>query len=390
MTTFCLAEAAVIQFGWPFESRLFGGPGEGTPLVKGATVGVGELKLEGGETWPAELPVSAEYYLAAGDVVIAMDGTLLQDGVKAALIRQEDVPSLLVQRVARLRARPEFDAQYLWGVIRSNHFADYVRSITTGSVVPHISGPDISRFEWDFPDIHQQRAIGEVLGALDDKIAANRRLVDRCEEYATTLAVSPDVTVSIGELATHFRNSADPLRYGEATVDSYSLPGFDSGMAERVPASELKSSKNALHAPTVLISKLNPRTPRVWLAYPDQEIPALASPEFVALEPNGISVSALWAAARHPEFTSAVAERAGGTTGSHQRVRPEDILVTEVRDVRQLDAAAIAEIESVSTRAIFARRESAALARTRDELLPLLLSGKLTVKDAEKTVEELV
>ena len=37
-----------------------------------------------------------------------------------------------------------------------------------------------------------------------------------------------------------------------------------------------------------------------------------------------------------------------------------------------------------------ARDENLRLAATRDELLPLLMSGKITVKDAEKTVEEVV
>ena len=36
------------------------------------------------------------------------------------------------------------------------------------------------------------------------------------------------------------------------------------------------------------------------------------------------------------------------------------------------------------------QRENQHLAATRDELLPLLMSGKITVKDAEKTVEEVV
>ena len=36
------------------------------------------------------------------------------------------------------------------------------------------------------------------------------------------------------------------------------------------------------------------------------------------------------------------------------------------------------------------QRENWHLATTRDELLPLLMSGKITVKDAEKTVEEVV
>ena len=41
-------------------------------------------------------------------------------------------------------------------------------------------------------------------------------------------------------------------------------------------------------------------------------------------------------------------------------------------------------------RAVQAEQESVRLAATRDELRPLLMSGKITVKDAEKTVEEVV
>lgn len=41
-------------------------------------------------------------------------------------------------------------------------------------------------------------------------------------------------------------------------------------------------------------------------------------------------------------------------------------------------------------RALAAERENMRLADTRDKLLPLLMSGKITVKDAEKAVEEVV
>ena len=41
-------------------------------------------------------------------------------------------------------------------------------------------------------------------------------------------------------------------------------------------------------------------------------------------------------------------------------------------------------------RALAAERESVLLARTRDELLPLLMSGKITVKQAETRAEEVL
>lgn len=47
-------------------------------------------------------------------------------------------------------------------------------------------------------------------------------------------------------------------------------------------------------------------------------------------------------------------------------------------------------MDPLAERAARAVEENLRLAATRDELLPLLMSGKITVKDAEKTVEEVV
>ena len=47
-----------------------------------------------------------------------------------------------------------------------------------------------------------------------------------------------------------------------------------------------------------------------------------------------------------------------------------------------------AQAENLWERGFVAARESETLAATRDELLPLLMSGKITVKDAEKRVED--
>ena len=54
--------------------------------------------------------------------------------------------------------------------------------------------------------------------------------------------------------------------------------------------------------------------------------------------------------------------------------------------LRKFDAAA----EPLHARAYAAMNENRMLAALRDELLPELMSGRLRVKDAEKTVEEVV
>ena len=49
-----------------------------------------------------------------------------------------------------------------------------------------------------------------------------------------------------------------------------------------------------------------------------------------------------------------------------------------------------AQGQALWERALVAERENETLAKTRDELLPLLMSGKITVRDAEKRVEGVV
>ena len=55
-------------------------------------------------------------------------------------------------------------------------------------------------------------------------------------------------------------------------VDHFSIPAFDDGL---LPAHDLGSTilsgKYVLSQPSVLVSRLNPSTPRTWMAYPGIE-----------------------------------------------------------------------------------------------------------------------
>ena len=68
-----------------------------------------------------------------------------------------------------------------------------------------------------------------------------------------------------------------------------------------------------------------------------------------------------------------------GTSGSHQRIRPRDLLEVRVRDVRRLPAAASQTITGLGALCHARRTESVRLSAFRDALLPLLISGELPV-----------
>ena len=118
---------------------------------------------------------------------------------------------------------------------------------------------------------------------------------------------------------------------------------------------------------------------------------ALASTEFATLRPKeGVSTEELWAVCSSPDFIAALQENVTGTTGSHQRVRPEDVLRTTVQDPRGLPAMVRELVRSLVQLAAAAREESVRLAQLRDLSLPHLLSGELRVSDAETLVGEAV
>ena len=153
--------------GFPFKSDRYTEAENDIRLLRGDNIIPGEFRWEGVKRWPADdVKEYGAYWLDEGDVVIAMDRTWIKSGLKYAIVAKADIPSLLVQRVARLRCKPSLDKRYLGYLIASRDFATYVLSVQTGTGVPHISGGQIAEFEFRRPPIEEQRLIAEKLDAL--------------------------------------------------------------------------------------------------------------------------------------------------------------------------------------------------------------------------------
>lgn len=239
---------------------------------------------------------------------------------------------------------------------------------------------------------NEQRKTVGVLRALDDKIAVNDRIVGDAEQLMVLLGRGSggESVVPLSELAEALRDQVVPSNLGATTVAHYSIPSFDSGrVPEQVSPTEIKSGKLRVSESSLLLSKLNPRTPRAWLVEPPPYPPAVASTEFLVLKPkHGVAASAVWSTCSQPHFWEALLGKTTGTSNSHQRVKPADLLATEVTDPRALTSSARSQIESLSKRVAAARAESQRLAALRDALLPRLMSGEMRVRDAERAVEE--
>ncbi|GAB6267758.1 MAG: restriction endonuclease subunit S [Smithella sp.] len=174
--------------GFAFDSSKFTSIVEDIHLVKGENLHQGYIDWENAKRWPMhEWHNLKKFQLRSNDIVVAMDRPWIEAGLKWSVIKQKDPKALLVQRVARLRAREGLNQSFLKHVIGSKLFEGYIKPIVTGVNVPHISGTQIGNFKFSIPNLPIQRKIAAVLSAYDDLIENNNRRIAILERMAEEL-----------------------------------------------------------------------------------------------------------------------------------------------------------------------------------------------------------
>lgn len=338
--------------------------------------------------------VSEETYLertsrvvpSLGDLLYSREGTYF--GVAAEV--PADTRLCLGQRMVLIRPdNRRVSVRYLRFWLNSPVMASYIEGYRDGSVAQRLNLPTIRALPVLLPSMAEQCGMADILGALDDKFEANRKTADKAEELARTIPMSQAVTVAVGSIAMVRRNLVSTAFFANREVEYFSIPAYD---AHRLPAVEsgddIKSGKFLLEEPTVLISKLNPRIPRVWMAVPTGTSPAIGSTEFIGLVPTGVHpIEVIWALCSSVDFSSQLSEMVKGTTGSHQRVATEDVLAIEVPDPSSLSDSAITTIITAVRLARSLRLESERISALRDTLLPNLVCGEIRIRDAETVIE---
>lgn len=163
--------------GFPFPSNSYSKGG--VRLLRGSNVKRGETDWtdEITQCWPEITQDICRYELQSGDLVIAMDGSLV--GRSFARLSKADLPALLLQRVARIRSK-SIDVGYLAQFIGSDLFIKYCDSVKTVTAIPHISAEDIRRFSIPIPPtINEQTAIATALSDMDAELAALEQRRDK-------------------------------------------------------------------------------------------------------------------------------------------------------------------------------------------------------------------
>lgn len=292
-----------------------------------------------------------------------------------------DVPAALGRRMGLLRPKPGVDPRFLSLAYQSPQFqGEIAKRAVQGATVDRIPIGEMAAWPIVVPPLDEQRRIAVVLGTLDDLVDTNERVAERATTLAQSLILRASAQlVGLSELA-ELADSRTVVPRG--LTDHYSLPAFDNGrMPDRVDGVEIKSNKMFIDSDVVLLSRLNPHIPRVWVVYPDPAVMSAASTEFVPMRGLDVAVEEVFAVVSSDLYLMQLSSRVTGTTGSHQRVDKKELFELQVPDVRQLAANERLAITELVREAHASRNACAELRRIRDGLLSLLMSGAVRAEE---------
>lgn len=145
-----------------------------------------------------------KYLVKKGDYVFAMTGATI-----GKIGRLVDGQAYLNQRVLLFKPYKTINKEYLYYVLQSYEFSQYVRNhIDSESAQPNISADTVGSFEFALHSFEDQEKIAEILGSIDRKIENNNRINDNLSKQAIEL------------FNHHFQDVFD----GNLTISHYLIP----------------------------------------------------------------------------------------------------------------------------------------------------------------------
>lgn len=366
----------------------------GIPAISGMSVGNGVLDLSAArrvspDVWNKWMPHKTRKH----DVVLTSEAPL----GRVALV-ESDEPLTLAQRVFGLRGRAGvLDSRFLFYAFQTTQVQSDLQGRATGTTVLGIRQPALLKVQIPAPRYEEQRAIAEVLGALDDKIAANTKLASTADDLATSLFHRAVHGVTLSD-----RTFGDTAVVSGGGTPSTKVPGYWDGDVPWATPTDITSLEGPYLESTHRVisqaglsacaSALYPAgsilmTSRATIgAFAIAQTPVAVNQGFIVVRPvdPGLNYWIFHEMRSRVEEFIALANGATFLELSRGNFKKFKVRLADTRTMEAFGHQA----ESLHAIARTALRENAKLASTRDVLLPQLMSGKLLVKDAERILED--
>lgn len=394
----CIEGGGGIQTG-PFGSQLHASDYvlEGVPSVMPQNIGDNVIHEDGiARIQESDAQRLSKYRMRKGDIVYSRRG----DVEKRALVRDANDGWLCGTGCLRVRLgdNSTHDPAFLSYVLGTDESREWIVRHAVGATMPNLNTSILSAVPLVVPAPMVQRAIAEVLGSLDDKIAANTKLSDTSisllEANFAALGLNRDPesdedVIGIDELVELNPKVSTPVEAEPIYVAMQKLPVSNMSISawERRPA---KGGARFMNGDT-LLARITPcleNRKTGFVDFLDDGQVGIGSTEFIVLRSHaGIPRALSYFIATSERFRIFAIRHMVGTSG-RQRVSALDLTGYSVG---KPDEGALAEFGDLAATTFRLMKsltdENRTLAATRDALLLQLMSGKLRVKDAEKVLE---
>jgi len=186
-----LGDIATVDSGPAFPSSSFGGPDEGIRLLRGENIEPGNLRWIKTRTWPTEMLRGYEHLMVdTSDLIVAMDRPIVAAGLKLAPVTAQDLPALLVQRVARIRPNPDVDTRFLFSILMSPRFAPHLLRSQAGTQIPHITLADLRSYPLSLPGLEIQKQMVRKTDQLFSQISGTKTCVESASKRTEMLKLA--------------------------------------------------------------------------------------------------------------------------------------------------------------------------------------------------------
>lgn len=255
--------------------------------------------------------------------------------------------------------------------------------------MPNLNTGILGEVPVSLPPLDEQRRIAAVLGAFDDLIETNRKTWGRIRDfsvalYADLVTKSSDMDL-LGSVAKVSESKTKPGAGSIRYIDIAALRDGSVTIPEPVDWSAAPSRARMLASDgATLWSTVRPnRRAHTLLVECPPDI--VVSTGIAVIEPQSIGPAELFAACDTQEFLEHLLSRTSGS--AYPAVRASDFRTVPIPRLRDEDAA---WFESVLwplwVDAHAGLLDNERLTHARDELLPLLMSGRVRVEDVEGVV----
>lgn len=388
---------AMGPFGSNIKSEFF--VRAGVPVIRGKNLGNGSFHDDGfvyiSEEHAEKLATSEA---RPGDLVFTHRGTI---GQVARIPEKSRYPRYIASQ-SQMRARfspDKADSRYMHYWFQSPLGQFELLSNATQTGVPAIARPlsHLKSITLQLPDLCEQRRIAGVLGALDDLIDTNEQLSGRLQR-----SMSAHYS-RVSQQATH----VGPIGEFVKTAARGVTPKYSDGDGAVLVLNQKCIRNGLVNLNSARLMQPRPAKPEKFVQPGDAVVNSTGvgtlgrAARWVGAEPIFVdshvtvvkpadSEESGWVARALVESLADIEALAQGSTGQTELSRdqllslsvavpPKSIRVQASRLFDELDAS----IEVLAT-------ENQQLRQTRDELLPLLMSGKIRVREAEELVKERV